>query len=223
MLDYLKKYDKSVKIVNINDMDKTTIPEYWVKVLILESAEERAKKVLECWEISFALELSNTIDYLKHNLDDVLLLESNGKYSLLYCIKNLAGKIVYYQGSNPIESLKNNELLKKIGTVSPKLEEFYNKVHNGFYHYSSHAMGLVPLSEIIYFVEYDWGIIDDLKEPIKIKLDSTYGVFSSGSGGYVAIDISNKKSTVWFSNDLPDYDVKFWNVVDEWIQIGLED
>lgn len=223
MLEYLRKYDKGVEIVNINDIDKNAIPEYWTNVLMLESAKERVKKILEHWELGFALELSNTINYLTNNLEDIKLLESKGAYSLLYCVKNLSSKTIYYQGANPMGSVDNKELLNQIGMVSSKLEEFYDKVHNGFYHYSSHAMGLVPLNEIVHFEEYEWGIIEDLKEPIRIKLDSTFGIFSSGSGGYVAIDISNKKSTVWFANDIPDYDVNFWDVVDEWILIGLED
>ncbi len=36
MLEYLRKYDKSVEIVNINDIDKTAIPEYWTSVLTID-------------------------------------------------------------------------------------------------------------------------------------------------------------------------------------------
>lgn len=44
-------------------------------------------------------------------------------------------------------------------------------------------------------------------------------------GGYVAIDYNNceyDKATLWFTNDQPEYNINFWNVVDEWIVIGFE-
>jgi len=45
-------------------------------------------------------------------------------------------------------------------------------------------------------------------------------------GGYVAIDLNNcidDVATLWFTNDQPDYNVNFWDIVDEWIVIGLQD
>ena len=45
-------------------------------------------------------------------------------------------------------------------------------------------------------------------------------------GGYVAVDLSKddiiNEAVVWFSGDQPEYNVNFWDVVDEWIVIGLE-
>jgi len=44
-------------------------------------------------------------------------------------------------------------------------------------------------------------------------------------GTYVAIDYKNcdnDNATLWSSKDEPDYDVKFWDLVDEWIVIGME-
>ncbi|YAR64077.1 hypothetical protein ACUIAK_20075 [Bacillus cytotoxicus] len=45
-------------------------------------------------------------------------------------------------------------------------------------------------------------------------------------GGYVAIDLNNctdEVATLWFTNDNPEYNVNFWDVVDEWIVIGFQD
>ena len=52
-------------------------------------------------------------------------------------------------------------------------------------------MGLVPLESVTYLGDEDieWSIIDDLEEPIKINLDSSFGFFTNGMGSYVAIDL----------------------------------
>ena len=45
-------------------------------------------------------------------------------------------------------------------------------------------------------------------------------------GGYLAIDIINcdiNSATLWFSDDQPEYNLNFWDVVDEWTKIGLQD
>ncbi len=86
-------------------------------------------------------------------------------------------------------------------------------------------MGLVPRQSVTYFNDDEWGIIDDLEEPIKIDLRTTFGFFKSGMGGYVAIDYTscdNNNATLWFSNSQPRYNIDFWDVVDEWMVIGFE-
>lgn len=95
----------------------------------------------------------------------------------------------------------------------------------GFYYYASGAMGLVSLECVTYFDDDEWGIIEELEEPLQIDLKTTFGFFKSGMGGYVAIDYNNckyDKATLWFTNNQPEYNVNFWDVVDEWIVIGFE-
>ena len=44
-------------------------------------------------------------------------------------------------------------------------------------------------------------------------------------GGYVAIDYNNcekDNATLWWVNKQPKYNIKFWDVVDEWIVIGFQ-
>lgn len=38
------------------------------------------------------------------------------------------------------------------------------------------------------------GIIDELEEPIKINLKTSFGFFSNGMGSYIAIDYENCKN-----------------------------
>ncbi|MDL0437820.1 SMI1/KNR4 family protein, partial [Niallia sp. SS-2023] len=43
---------------------------------------------------------------------------------------------------------------------------------------------------------------------------------------YVAIDLDNctdDTATLWFTHDQPEYNLSFWDVVDEWIVIGMQD
>lgn len=86
-------------------------------------------------------------------------------------------------------------------------------------------MGLVPLENVTYFDDDEWGIIEELEEPIQINLKTTFGFFKSGMGGYVAIDYNNcenDNATLWWTNKEPRYNINFWDVVDEWIVIGFE-
>ena len=68
------------------------------------------------------------------------------------------------------------------------------------------ALGLLESNDIVVFDDEEWGILDDLAQPLRIYLPTTFGMFGSGMGGYVAVDLSdcnNCKATLWFSNRQP--------------------
>ena len=44
-------------------------------------------------------------------------------------------------------------------------------------------MGLVLFNEVTYFADDEWGILEELDEPLAIKLESTFDFFNSGMGG----------------------------------------
>ncbi|CJH89644.1 Uncharacterised protein [Streptococcus pneumoniae] len=86
-------------------------------------------------------------------------------------------------------------------------------------------MGLVPLENVTFFDDDEWGIIEELEEPLQIDLQTTFGFFKSGMGGYVAVDYKNSNNdnaTLWWTNKEPRYNMNFWDIVDEWIVIGFE-
>ncbi|WP_199884104.1 hypothetical protein [Anaerosinus massiliensis] len=86
-------------------------------------------------------------------------------------------------------------------------------------------MGLVPLESVTYLNDYEWGILDELKEPLQLDFKTSFGFFSNGMGGYVVSDYqncNNNNGTLWWKDDQPDYKINFWDVVDEWIVIGFE-
>lgn len=224
-LDYLNKYHKGIQIVQENPAEIKEIPRRWAEILSCGSAADRKRKMLDLWKQYVAVELSNTIGYLEENLEDIELVKYGEKYSLLYSIKAPDHTICYYEGKNPVDSVMPSELQKYWDKFPLKLKCFYENVQDGFYYYASESMGLVPLQDIVIFAEEDWGILGELDMPLQINLESTFGIFSSGMGGYVAVDMlhcENNNSTLWFTGEQPEYNINFWDIVDEWIVIGFQ-
>ncbi len=208
------------------NIKKENIPKEWVEVFIETDKTERKDKLIALWNRVCEKELSHTISYLKENLVDVELIIDNGQYASLYSVKSENDEILYYEGGIPNKSIYNLDMQQAWSSVPQSIVKFYGKLHNGFYYMPSRAMGLVPLERVTYFKEDEWGILDDLEHPLEINLDTTYGFFENGMGGYVAVDLNNctdNRATLWFTNDQPEYSVDFWDIVDEWILIGLQD
>lgn len=224
-LEFLRKYHENIQLINIEEIDSKLIPREWYRVFMEKDIKYRIKDILSIWEKYSAIELRNTISYLYENIAEIDLIEYDGKYSILYNIKVSDGEIEYYEGGNPEEKFNNSKLEMSWSKIPEPVRRFYENVHDGFYYYASQSMGLVPRQSVTYFNDDEWGIIDDLEEPIKIDLRTTFGFFKSGMGGYVAIDYTscdNNNATLWFSNSQPRYNIDFWDVVDEWMVIGFE-
>ena len=133
---------------------------------------------------------------------------------------------IYYEGRLPNKSLYNLKMQHVWSSIPKSITKFYGELHNGFYYFPSRAMGLVLIERIAYFKEYECGILDDLNESLGINIDIYYGFFENGMGGYVAVDLNNcaeNIATLWFTNDKPEYNVNFWDIIDGWIVIGLQD
>ncbi|MDG0059222.1 MULTISPECIES: SMI1/KNR4 family protein [Priestia] len=228
-LSFLQQYRKSIEFVSNEDLlniKKENIPKEWLEVFIETDKTERKDKLIALWNLICEKELSHTISYLKENLVDVELIIDNGQYASLYSVKSENDEILYYEGGIPNKSIYNLGMQQAWSSVPQSIVKFYGKLHNGFYYMPSRAMGLVPLERVTYFKEDEWGILDDLEHPLEINLDTTYGFFENGMGGYVAVDLNNctdNRATLWFTNDQPEYNVDFWDIVDEWILIGLQD
>lgn len=224
-IEFLSKYHRDVEIINDDLGGIEAIPQSWKDILQTSGFGEKKAKILNLWRKYVGSVLSNTILYLEDNLEGIDLIRYSGKYSLLYSIKMPNRTIVYYEGGNPGSGRLPDELHNQWNRFPAKIRDFYENLHNGFYYYASGSMGIMPTEDILLLGEEDWGILDELKEPLKINLDSAFGVFSSGVGGYVAVDTSdcvNDKATLWFSNRQPKYDLIFWDIVDEWMVIGFQ-
>lgn len=224
-LSYLKKYHRDVELISSKVENIIEIPESWKKIFCINKKEERIAVTIKCWKALFANELRNTILYLEENLLDVNLIKYQGKYSILYSILSSNKKVLYYEGGNCNTTHFPSKLQSKLDNLPSSIVKFYQELHNGFFYYASGGMGLLESNDIVVFDDEEWGILDDLKHPLKIYLPTTFGIFGSGMGGYVAVDLSDCdscKATLWFSNRQPEYDINFWDIVDEWIVLGMQ-
>ncbi|MEK4713589.1 SMI1/KNR4 family protein [Sporosarcina psychrophila] len=228
-LSSLKQYRKSIEFVSNKDLlniEKENIPKKWMEIFKETDKTRKKDKLIALWNDVCEKELSNTISYLKENLLEFELIVDNGQYAVLYSVKSENEEILYYEGGIPTSSIDISEMQQDWSNVPESIKRFYEKLHNGFYYLPSRAMGLVPVECSTHFEDYEWGILEELDEPLGINMATTYGFFENGMGGYVAIDLNNcidDVATLWFTNDKPEYNVDFWDIVDEWIVIGLQD
>lgn len=220
-ITYLKKFRRDVEIIGINDIGDIDIPELWREIFVEEELEAKKGKILNQWKQVIGAELPNSIAFIEENLCGVDLIHYRDKISILYGIRCEDGNVYYFEGGNPKECI-NHELLEGMPL---KLKSFYLDLHNGFFYYPSRMMGLVPLDEVTCFADDEWGIIEELEEPLQISLDTTYGFYESGGGGYLAIDYSNCENNIatrWYDDIDPDYNIDFWEFADKWIMNGFE-
>ena len=226
-LIFLREYKDNVQILSANEIkkiNKNLIPDNW-RVCEEKDTHKKIKMIMAYWKKYSGNELQNTISYLHKHLEDIEIIKVKHRYSLLYTIENENGNKLYYEGRNPKEKF-NNEVVEKPWNKFPdSLKKFYEHVHNGFYDYTSESMGLVPLESVTYLDDYEWGIIEELQEPLKLDLKTSFGFFSNGMGDHVVFDYndcSNDNATLWFHDDQPNYRINFWNVVDEWMVLGFQ-
>ncbi|WP_071460597.1 SMI1/KNR4 family protein [Bacillus massilinigeriensis] len=226
--DVLRKYRKQVVLVDNNQvalLEDGALPANWLSILKEKDDRKRVEKTLGLWGDFVSIDLRNTISYLRENLLNIELIKENSKYSRLYSVRVGDGEIDYYEGGIPNRNFENPKLKEAWPKMPQSLKNFYENVHDGFYYYPSRAMGLVYLDRVTFFDDDEWGIIEELIEPLQINLKSTFGFFNSGMGAYVAIDYNNcnnDKATLWFSDEQPKYNVNFGDIVDEWIVMGFE-
>lgn len=229
-LKYLRKYNQEIELLthkDISSISTNQLPDDWYDIFKEEDSIDRIKKILGIWRENLRIELRNTISYLSEFLVDVELMRSGENFSVLYTIKNSKGNILYYEGRNPQDQFNNKELGEVWEKMPNSIKKFYEEVHNGFYYYASESMGLVPIRSVTFLGDEDleWGIIDELDEPIGINLESSFGFFTNGMGSYIVIDYqncNNNNATFWSAKRQPNYNINFWSYVDEWIVIGFE-
>ncbi len=231
-IEFLNKYTLSkvnkVNLLSTDDVKKIPdglIPEIWKDIFSDKNVEIRKKRMLDIWKTYVEKEMSNTISFLEEYLIDIELMRIGEYYSVLYTIKNQDDKIKYYEGNNPYDKRMNKKLDEYWDIVPVEIKRFYDNVHNGFYYYPSKGMGLDSYNDVTCLGEEEWGIIDDIgEENLELNLSSSFGFFNNSLGTYVVVDCEKgvNDAILWSSKDEPEYNLKFWDVVDEWMVIGFQ-
>ena len=125
-IGYLRDYNRSIEVLDVNAIDKNKIPDSWNDIFSESDMKNRTKKILEIWKRYVANEFKNTIAYLERNLESVDLVGYDGKISIIYGIKMSDGEIDYYEGGNPKE-LFNNAVLENNGAKFLNQLKFFMK------------------------------------------------------------------------------------------------
>ena len=227
IIEHLAKHSHDTKIISKEYLShhKKFIPQKWFDILSEPNFETVKKNTLNLWRTIVGVELSNTISYMKDNLLSLDVLLTGTEYSLLYGIKYKQNKVSYYEGKLSLDLDKNINLKNNWTNVPQDIQKFYEELHNGFYYHASRSMGLSSVDKITYFADQNFHIIEEHRELVEICLDTTFGFFTNGIGGYVAIDTklnSSDKAVLWIKDNPPKYNIKFWDFVDERIVIGME-
>lgn len=219
---YLEDYLPGIKVVNNIEEANNKIPSLWIDVLVEPQQEQRKIKLIEIWNSIFREnELSNTIHFMEVYLSEVYLVSVEEEFSLIY-VYDVNGNIFYREGKNPKSRIEGQEIIQLLKLFNVDLVSFYEDFHNGWFEPESASMGLLPIEYMKTIGDDDWDILDSIK--IEKNLDEVIIVFSNGGNGYLCIDIDNDPITglIWWGDEAPDFDVTFFDVLDEWIVIGFE-
>lgn len=221
---YTLSSEKKVEFIT----DKSTIlnapiPEYWKAAFLADTLEDRKSVVLGEWQKYLARELSNTILYLQTYLTDIELMRIGKEYSILYTILGYKTKReFFYEGKNPVTEQELKEKIKyPIEKIDNSIIDFYTKIHNGFYDFTSKSMGLDALKVINPVSDFEW----EYEDQLEMDLTSCYNFFSNGMGAYIVLDLTKNieiGAYLWSTKELPKGNLNFWNFIDEWIIIGLD-
>lgn len=225
---FLNKYtlssEKKVEfITDESTILNAPIPEYWKAAFLADTLEDRKSIVLGEWQKYLARELRNTILYLQTYLTDIELMRIGEEYSILYTLLSYkTQKTAFYEGKNPLsESNFGKKFDCTVENIDKTVVNFYTKVHNGFYYYPSKTMGLDSAENIDSMADFEW----EYEDQLEMDLISCYNFFSNGMGAYVVLDLNQDLGTgayLWSTKELPKGNLNFWDIIDEWIVIGLD-
>lgn len=221
-IEYLEDYLPGIEIVkNIEELNNK-IPSLWMDLLLEPHQEQRKMKLIEIWNSIFSKgELSNTIHFMEVYLSEVYLVSVDEQFSLIY-VYNVDGNILYREGKNPMSRIENLEIMQLLKLFNNDLVRFYEEFHNGWFEPESASMGLLPIEYMETIGDGDWDILDSIS--IEKNLNELLIVFSNGGNGYLCIDYDNTPVTglIWWGDESPDYNVTFFDILDEWIIVGFE-
>lgn len=209
ILEFNGLYDAKI----LSSSDSISVPKQWHFILNEEDKNLRKDFIVNYWN-PFDLFLPKTIRILEQYLDDVFLILHKEQVKMVYLFF-IDNEYITYVGNPP----KTENTL----TILPeKLLDFYTHIHDGWFESISGGVGLIPMEEIQFLDESEWGLTDEILQ--LVDLSKTYYVFHNGGNGFLCINIEdteNPKSLVWWTNDRPKLGIEFWSFLDSWIEIGF--
>ena len=196
------------------------VPTDWQPLVGLTD-KDKVKSVISLWEKNCVGAFSVLLGVFQKRLENVHLLEIDSKPALLYTFRNPKGDYLHYVGYTPLPSLQLPTGTKNLPWPAT-FSEYYRNVHNGWYEVESQALGLLPQDEFFWLSEKEWGILDEIS--IEFSLDKVLAVFSNGAGGYLCWNFNTVEPSgvVWWDDEAPD-GVDFWDILDEWSAMGIEE
>jgi hypothetical protein len=215
----LEKYIGKFSILDTVSED-LFMPAAW-KPLVRLSKEERIKFVIDLWKVSFQTELSVLLEIFRKHLVSIEMIEINNFVNILYIYQNPKGDYLHYIGHPPLLPHQKPQTVSGFN-LPIKFLDFYTQVHNGWYEVISHSLGLMPIEEIFLLSKEEWGILDEIS--VDFSLDKVIAVFSNSAGGYLCwnFNTSLPSGLIWWDDEEPDF-VDFWDILDEWSAMGIQD
>lgn len=222
MFDYLSRFVTDLKIIgpnNLTEQERNLLPLHWLEITNADPAD-RVSMVLNDWQL-LGSDLRNITHYLQDNLQSIDLISCSRGLSMIYGVRTGSDSTVYYEGRPPADKkiVANGRLMK----TPAVLQEFYSSLHDGWYYFSSQAMGLMPIERCFALADEDWGILESLPH-LSLDLNDCIAVFNNGMGDFLCLDIGHDpaRGLVWFHDKAPKVDIDFWDFLDSWLCIGFE-
>lgn len=206
----------------ITTSDINSLPVLWRAVFSNEELEDRVTAIISIWSSQYRDKLSSLLTVFNRFLKSVDLIKIANDISVLYAFE-VKGELKFYLGKKPDRKPKTENLQAFLHSLPNDFIFFYENIHNGWYEVVSGAMGLMPIEEFVILAEREWGILETVC--VNFSLDKVVGVFPNAAGGYLCWDYNRALPTglIWWHDEVPDLDVDFWAVLDEWITLGIDE
>lgn len=225
---FLTLEDNTVHIFDVLNLERlyNIVPDTWIESLSQESVKLRCQAIINLWKKYLNDKLPTVIARFYEGLENIELLErfekGEKKYSLLYSIRDEEGKCIYYEGRNPLDNTVHRAKLGFWNNIPKRIKDFYENIHDGFYHYLNRGMGLQPI-QFARFVEsepdeLEWNLNYEGNEEVLGERSHTMAFFWNSLGIAVSVDdgdSSEDNAVIWRRDSPCEFHADFWNIVDQ--------
>jgi len=223
-LRYLQLEDDTVSMISDKEAIRSLdgiIPNQWIDIFLSEDKEEKKKKTIALWKEYLGEVLPDVTEILRARLEDIDLIQKEiagtRGYCAIYTINDGEDRRIFYEGRMPEKSEQYRILFDCWDELPKELRAFYERIHNGFYHYANRGMGMQPVQYVNFeeddgewFLEYGAYADDDCFDNISF--------FRNSLG--IAVSISAKEhdvknAIIWRVDQEPEKGKDFWRIIDQ--------